>query len=1571
MSDINPIELCKKLEASLRRYLQAALPISNRYPKLKADINDTLKNTDLLLKGPYVESLCDFEKGESLSNLVFSGVLNKDVAILNEKSPQIYNRPLHKHQESAIKLVGQGKNVVVATGTGSGKTECFLYPILNSLLNDDDLDSPGVRVVLIYPLNALANDQLYKRIVPFFVGDFANKNILVGRYTGLTKNRDRAKEEEDILSSEPFFKSKLGWTKIPPNWLLTREEMLNTPPHVLITNYAMLEHLLLFPKNAQLFKNAKLKFIVLDEVHTYCGAQATEVSFLIRKLKQKVGVQNVQCIGTSASFGGKENDTKVLKFASDLFGENFSEIIRGKREPHILLRNPPKDEFSFSANEWMDFSKKIQDYSPSELLEKFANNSEIRKLSSIFMSGNRNVFLFQDLAKSIFGDDPNANNALASIISTGIKARRDMSDYPLLPARYHIFLNSIDNITIGLSSSNEEHFSDIRIGKKYSDEKGLRFNLLVCRKCGQPFIEGYLIGNNLYPSPQNTSKRISRRVFVLDNKDNFDDESDDSSETIYNKLNEVVINPHNGEYKSADGITLFEVPLDTDIDTSTKYLKKCPCCGATAGTDAEIVTHYHPGDFMFSAVASDIVYQNISPKKCSEDLVGEGRKLLVFSDNRQDAGQFAFSLQKTSEDILLRRLIMKVLLDSDTAISFRTLKNGIMNQLNGIYPFLDESGEQYKSTDDLGNYLLGRILSEFCLPTGRRNSLEALGLARIGYDTERFHKASEYFSDALPENIRHLSDAILDTLLESVRRCRCITHLGNVSLSDKHIWGEYFVSDNLRFSLHKSEKAKFSWIPNIENGRVLRNRRSTFIEKILNNPEDKNLVVDILKAAYESLKSVGIIESDNKGSRLNSQLFTIADGTKDDIFVCDGCGRRSFNNVLDKCSAFNCNGTLKVIDAKHRAAEFEEKHHMRLYLAKDSEYASKIVKEHTAAINNNKRERVERCFRNGNISILSCSTTMELGVDIGELEAVVCRNIPPTIQSYQQRTGRAGRRAQAAPICVTIARNRNYDQSEYSNVERYLTQEPATPFVHLDNAKLFERHQFSIILSRYMADNLSLDEKQSSPTLGDFFGADFSEEKEDNFLKSFKEWLKSEGGTIALNEALKLSETLPVSLQKEKKELVKSITEKINDCAQWYGGRWRFYKEKANDCGRNEDYKKASYWKNKCDEWSNQRLIDQFPKMGLIPSYSFPTSNIQLEVLTSKKEVSSWEQDIQLNRDARLGISEYAPGARVIADGRIWESYGIGRYPKHFMATRFYFFCPTCKNVEIYESKEDVPQFCSICKQSIAKKDVRAFLEPKSFVTSLEKPYGDDPGLTRLKPPLSQESKLLDGAEDSKFEETSIPEITWAYQDSSKGKMFIVNKGHGEGFLRCSCGYAKAVRRGELAKVKANKHETPFGENCQKHWENNGYPEDLAHIYQTDTLQIRFKKSLPEPPIDLPQEEGSQWLESMCITLVETIRMAAAATIKIDIREISCTYRLLNGYPEVILYDNVPGGAGYCKLIQKHDIKEILKAAEYRLDCKMDCSNSCRSCLQSYDNQAIWDLLRRKPIQEWIKAFMA
>src|ERR1043166_8023875 len=257
MTERNPIQLGRELEDTLRRYLRTALPISRNFPKLRQRLEQALE-PGLLVKGPFVEALPDFHKGSSLEKLVAEGLLHAGFDRLDEREQ---TRPLHRHQEEAIRaIVGGQENVVVATGTGSGKTECFLYPILDALLKDPDIARPGVRALLVYPLNALANDQLYKRLVPLFIGRYAASGIRIGRFTGLTRrNQSRAQAEDEVIASDPFFRSAppdgLGWTTIPDQWLLTRDEMLATPPHILITNYAMLEHLLLFPRNAPLFRD--------------------------------------------------------------------------------------------------------------------------------------------------------------------------------------------------------------------------------------------------------------------------------------------------------------------------------------------------------------------------------------------------------------------------------------------------------------------------------------------------------------------------------------------------------------------------------------------------------------------------------------------------------------------------------------------------------------------------------------------------------------------------------------------------------------------------------------------------------------------------------------------------------------------------------------------------------------------------------------------------------------------------------------------------------------------------------------------------------------------------------------------------------------------------------------------------------------------------------------------------------------------------------------------------------------------------------------------------------------------
>ena len=349
IQDLDPLRLRDNLHETLARYIATAVPVSpTRAPGLARAVRRALADESLqLTKGPFLESLPDFDKKGSVRELVDSGVLAPQWRVLKETgSERLLNRPLHTHQERAIQQAAAKRNFIVATGTGSGKTECFLLPIVDHLLRDEDLTNPGVRAVIIYPLNALANDQLYFRLAPLILRQLRDPGITFGRFTGQVRaSADRRAEESRLLDNDAL-RNALGLassvSQLPRSWLLSRGEMLETPPHILITNYAMLEHLLLLPRNAPLFDNARLRFLVLDEIHTYAGAQAIEVAFLLRKLKVQLGLEtgSLQVVGTSASLNVDESQ-ELARFASDLFGEAFdanTDLIAGVRKIHPDLR---------------------------------------------------------------------------------------------------------------------------------------------------------------------------------------------------------------------------------------------------------------------------------------------------------------------------------------------------------------------------------------------------------------------------------------------------------------------------------------------------------------------------------------------------------------------------------------------------------------------------------------------------------------------------------------------------------------------------------------------------------------------------------------------------------------------------------------------------------------------------------------------------------------------------------------------------------------------------------------------------------------------------------------------------------------------------------------------------------------------------------------------------------------------------------------------------------------------------------------------------------------------------------
>lgn len=1037
--------------------------------------------------------------------------------------------------------------------------------------------------------------------------------------------------------------------------------------------------------------------------------------------------------------------------------------------------------------------------------------------------------------------------------------------------------------------------------------------------------------------------------------------------------------------ETAAALTLRVAKLESDEDGAA-HLLKCIACGATSGTNEDIATEFTTGDFALSAVVSDTLYQQLPPAVHAEELPGHGRKLLIFSDNRQDAGRFAPYLQYTSQDLLMRWAIYQALQESRQGLSLEELAVQSLKLMNNGVSLRSEAGDPIEHPNDKRNFLSGKILAEFCLPTGRRVSLETLGLAKVLLDPSRWSSVVGKAAEILPVKIQDHTEAVLEVLLETVRRQRCISMPGALDATSEYIWGEFYAQKERTILREKPLGAKplpVAWLPSIseKTGTPRQNRRSRLL---IRNKIEWEEASRLLSKLFDLLIEQKILIDSGKGSFvINSPLFHFVSGVSFPLYRCEKCGRREFFNVGNICSGFTCGGLLREMTAEERKKDLAESHFAQLY--QRPHYHSLICREHTAAIANSRKIELEKGFKSGEVNILSCTTTMELGVDIGDLEAVVSRNIPPGIQNYQQRTGRAGRRAQAAPICVTFARTGNFDQAVYGAVEDYLSEPPPTPFVNLHNVRLFRRHQFAILLSNWMRyRGIGVD--GSSPDLKAFFGESFCEDEERAYLSALRQWLGCDSAISAVQEALLLGKGLPDELQATETELGREFLDRMEEVGAWHGERWRSYKKEYDAaCVRvqsdmsNAAHAQFTAWRGRLNRWLDQLIINQFPRLGLLPTYSFPVDSVQFEVLEpikNGKTIMPWQRDIQLVRDARLGISEYAPGAHVVADGREYISYAIGEYPKHFMAQEYYRVCTCCDHVQTDEKKEQFGGNCPKCERPVLQSEIRSFIEPKSFLTQASQFKGSFPRLVWRRAPRADEARLLTSASDEAFSKrpTDMPGISWAYLTASRaeGKLFIVNRGKKWGFLKCTCGYSRPIQsqkeyniivsKGGLKEKHARPNDRDGGATCSH---DPVGPIDLGHQFATDVLQIRLdSQQLPA----LPNGTGVV-TDDFARTLAEAIRFGAARyLLRIQARELQVSIRRrAEGLPEIVLYDAVPGGAGYCRQIYEGSVRDLVESARKVLDCPGKCTTSCRQCLNDYSNQFLWERFDRRPVLEWLR----
>ena len=1423
-----------------------------------------------------------------------------------------------------------------------------------------------------------------------------------------------------ILVRTPQFQ-KAGCSRV--------KKCLETPPDILITNYAMLEHILLLPHNRDLLKGADLRWMILDEIHTYTGAQAIEVAFLLRKLKAALDIDrgSIRCVGTSASLDpARKKD--LSKFARNLFGEPFpagrDAIITADRKLHPELLKSVETQ-TRSTEEWVELGKVLSKMRADELLDPeeteshvenwnaqtdslklegkhfgdalisvLSKSEEIRKIAKVLSLG---LTEFDALAREVFPEAENPEvqeEATRALISMGVMAKPSLrGSYPLLPARYHLVASASPGVVLTLNKDHPENWSGLSIsaqGRAASDEAPAAWPLWVCRNCGEPYIECFDDGEILHAFASPSRRHPGKRTFLrLTGIGKAALETEDEEEDGDSSIESVTFDPKTGKIlddNDESGLMLELAPMQQAEDSLRQLMKKCLCCADTGGIAPEPVTRIHPGDDMITAfAASSLLEQMPPPEPAHKDAPLKGRNLLAFSDNRQDAAFFAPYLERISRVEAVRGAMLDALQTAPEAINLYDLRDQVWRRLDrqGFALYDRTSFHSPLQNQQAKDRLLALIIAEATMG-GSRQSMEGFGLMTVLHDgVDKVVRDVEQRLSSSPDLSRFIEPTV-KLLFSMMRQSRAIDHLdGEIDLTDESIWGEALADNKIGWDLNNLERRSRirSVIPKLDT----KDSRLTWVlEKRLG--VDTSQSREFLKTVWEiaSKRIHGLMTSGRGGGKvlnLKTWRFIKNEGS---IYVCNSCARTSnfdFNRV---CTAWKCDGKTREIDPTTLYGK-DENHYVARYHQMPP---AMIAREHTAGLSSEDRTSVENAFRKGKVNLLSCTTTMEMGVDLGDLDAVVCRNVPPSISSYQQRAGRAGRRAQVAPIALTIARQSRYDQVIYDQFEEYLRSLPAMPYLSLENGPFLHRHQVSCILAGWLELRIGASNKSGAPKLNDVLGDRLDNASLKDIRAQLANWLGSEDGKARISIAEKMAVGLGYAL--EGVTLTKVAREEIERWLTEVSERWQVMDKAAEeaqerllqaDLPEKEKTRLASRMSAQQHDkrrYMNQNVTNTLSQKAVIPTYSFPIHSLHLEMVIEHNSSEYSTAKPELNRDAALAIAEYAPGAEVVAAGRIWRSAGIAKRTIYsggfdsYVDRGWYRICRICNHPEIHSEKNEFEEECSRCRAP-TRENPRAYLEPIGFLTSYKERKGRDPGTSRMRTRMVDEARLITRALPKHFLKSDITGIRTFFapahprledNPSLVGQMIVVNRGlKAEGYLSCTkCEFAQPA-----AADRKSQHLNPrTGDTCPSN--ELTFPQDLAHQYRTDIRGIQIAHILPS-------NDGSSHDEktSLLRTVAEAFRLAAASLLETDPRDLRSSTAISDGdAPLIILSDSTPGGAGYARRLidePQFSARILLAKALEILNCPRGdaCETSCNKCLDDYSNQLFWESFDRHLATRWLE----
>lgn len=1649
-----PTILAKQLQDGICDYIRTTFPMTNE--PFQGSLDKLLSTKDSVYHAPYTAVRLPFRVAELKENYFES--------IHPKFAPYV-------HQQKAFdRLNGNdGQSTVIATGTGSGKTECFLYPILEYCYKHRG--ERGIKALIIYPMNALASDQAKRIAEIIYNSPELRGNVNVGMYVGgREETPSRMMSEHGVITDH--------------------DTMLNRVPDILMTNYKMLDYLLVRPKDAVLWQDnmpETLKYIAVDELHTFDGAQGTDLACLLRRLKARLFTPAgyLCCVGTSATIGSEENNPKILNYASEIFGEPFDSnaiITEDRLSPSEFFDGYEVTNFSFPSNEQVEkLASAIIDDDITHFLQLSAEcwiNEPVSDIMSdtarLQLGKNLMHHSFFQAAVKLMGGKYYQTSAIAEALATNYPEIESIADKdtainalfalvsharigsegklrPFLNVQVQFWLRELRRLLAKVSTDNVKYSIAHDLNERQSKEY---LPVVNCRDCGAT---GW------------ASTKTERGYAKIGNLDTFYNmyfRCDDTITMLFPGMNEtngffcpkchlVKFNTNEAEScECPDGCgemipvyipNLGAKSAKTGSQKKQQYI--CPFCQSKRGLS-----------IMGLRSASEI---SVSLSQMFSSQFNDDKKALAFSDNVQDAAHHAGFFNHRTWRFGLRTAIQEYSATNTELVSFDEFQRGFISYW---HQKLDD--EQYISqfiapnmiwmkayeemitnrklgTDKYAKKLLGdvdlrlayEIMLEYGLSSniGRTLSKSSCSVAAFEPDViervsnvvyQRARNELGWLVKTNETDVQYMVIGYLDTLRQ-------------FGAFDDKVFYEFIEKDKPYYI----SSDRLRWLPGLQTGRntprfiiepkVSKKRYYNLDLKTDKKFEDwlykcskdvLNEFTDLCIIIFEELVNAGLV-----CSMISDYPLYVPYGiNKKHIFIsnnvvqmrCDDCGTIlpvSEENATywenAPCKRKNCCGHLKKDNIEGLS------YYGKLFRNGDLYRINAM--EHTGLLKREDRETLETHFKLGKAehkrwdpNVLSCTPTLEMGIDIGDLSSVILCSMPPAQSQFLQRAGRGGRKDGNA-ITIAVSNARPHDLYFYADPLEMIQGDVQPPKVFLQASAVLERQFTAFCMDSWVKHgvqqddvpdklNTILSKLDSKPA--DMFPFNFNHYVQDTLTRQIKSFigLFTELDADAKAELLDFAKGDGTNQSSmycniiESFEFIKAERNSLKSNIKLLDSMIKELQAKPQDSSFDEQINELNAEKaalrSVINEINNKNVFNFLSDEGLLPNYAFPESGIILRALLYRKyeqegdsKTKYEKRSYEYSRPASSAISEFAPNNTFYADGR---KLTVNQIDLHTSSIEPWRLCPNCSHAQL-----EIPgKYTASCPQcgSPAWADsgqLRNMLRVQMVYSNTEDTHSrisDDSDsrssvfyVRQLLVDVDEENDILCAYrmnnDDFPFgyefvKKAALREINFGENDMMGEKISVAGVDEiRKGFKVCR--YCGTIQSSDS---RSRKHSFFCKTNKNPQLLADGF-ETCLFLYREFETEI-LRMLIPATTEDTSTVRKESFIAAFMLGLKEYF--GNVDHLRVAISEVpipDADYRK----QYLVIYDSVPGGTGYLKQLMNNEgsLTTIFEKALTKLE-NCTCGNDsqkdgCYHCLFAYRQSNQIGSISRRTAMSMLKSILS